>query len=114
MGKDAAVPRYVFPSDMPSDLDAFTALGLPLAWGIVRHLAAAGHSGATLRELCDALGSVDDATVTRRLDALLTAGFVLAEPPERRQGHRVTYRLAHERLDALVGDWLAYLRHQDS
>lgn len=109
MGQTGRVPRYVFPPDMPAALREVVALNVPLAWGVVHQLAVAGRE-LTLRELRDALGGVDDATLTRRLDALRAAGVVHADPPDRRQGHVVWYRLDHERLDALVAEWSAYVR----
>lgn len=109
MGHTDRVPRYVFPPDMPASVREVVALNVPLAWGVVHQLATAGRE-LTLRELRDSLGGVDDATLTRRLDALRAARLVHANPPDRRQGHTVRYRHDHERLDALVVEWSAYVR----
>ena len=107
--------RYVVPPDLPADVEAFMALSMPLAWGLVRQLRG---SSCTMRELRAALGA-DEATLTKRLDALTAVGLVrvtLAHgaPLSHRQGHVLHYSLDVEAFDALVRAWLAYVRAQDA
>lgn len=112
MGKLARVPRYKLPPDLPADVERFMALSVPLSWAIARHLR--GHT-LTMRELCEALGGADQATVTKRLDAFTALGLVdVTRPdgatPAQRQGHVLRYTLDATAFDALVSAWLGYVR----
>lgn len=116
MGKIARVPRYKLPPDLPADVEQFMALSVPLSWAIARHLR---PGPLTMRELCEALGGADQATVTKRLDAFSTLGLVSVTgpdgvPPAQRQGHVLRYALDAIAFDALVQAWLGYVRAGDA
>lgn len=105
------MPRYVLPPDLPGDVREFTAVMLPVSWGIIRNL----RSGPplTLDELRQRL-LADPRTITKRLDALEAAGVVHVLPEgiqaHERQGRVLHYRLDIARFNELHLAWMVYVQ----